>query len=272
MEATTMYKLIFAFVAAVALAGCGSGSTSAGSDSAPTSGTAPIATGTTATQQPPPEWTVPLAQNPYQPKVDPAQFTDKITNRYFPLVPGAVMVYEGTRDGVPLRIELTVTNETKDIMGVRTVVVRDIVSGALDERTSDWYAQDTAGNVWYFGEDTKEYTNGVVSSTAGTWEAGVDGALPGIIMQATPVQGQAYRQEYRPTHAEDVAMIKQLGSSAEVPAGRYSDVLVTNDRDLLDLNKDEDKYFAPGVGMVKLGGLVNSHREDVWLVSILAPK
>jgi len=111
-----------------------------------------------------------------------------------------------------------------------------------------------------------------VSSTAGSWEAGVDGALPGIIMQAKPVQGDAYRQEYRPTVAEDVALIKQTGASAEVPAGRYSDVLVTNDRDLLDLNKDEDKYFAPGVGLVKLGGLVNGHREDVWLVNILAPK
>ena len=156
--------------------------------------------------------------------------------------------------------------------GGRTSVVRDIVTGALEERTSDWYAQDASGNVWYFGEDTKEYTNGVVSSTAGSWEAGVDGALPGIIMQANPVQGDAYRQEYRPTVAEDVALIKQVGASAEVPAGRYSDVLVTNDRDLLDLNKDEDKYFAPGVGLVKLGGLVNGHREDVWLVSILAPK
>jgi hypothetical protein len=273
MEATTMHRLIISLLIAVALAGCGSnGSTPAGSTSAPTGGTAPIDAGTTAPQQSPPDWTVPLMQNPYHPNVDPAQFTDKVTNRYFPLVPGTVMIYEGTRDGVPLRIELTVTNETKDIMGVRTVVVRDIVSGALDERTSDWYAQDTSGNVWYFGEDTKEYINGVVSSTAGTWEAGVDGALPGIIMQARPVQGQAYRQEYRPTHAEDVAMIKQLGASAEVPAGKYSDVLVTNDRDLLDLNKDEDKYFAPGVGMVKLGGFVNGHHEEVWLVSILAPK
>jgi hypothetical protein len=268
MEVTAMRTLIIAFMAAVALTGCGSN----GSTSAPAGQTASINTGSPTTTLPPPDWTVPLKQTPYAPKVDPTQFTDKITNRYFPLVPGTVMIYEGKRDGQPLRIELTVTNETKDIMGVRTVVVRDIVSGALDERTSDWYAQDTSGNVWYFGEDTKEYTNGVVSSTAGTWMAGVDGALPGIIMQARPVQGQAYRQEYRPTHAEDVAMIKQLGASAEVPAAKYSDVLVTNDRDLLDLNKDEDKYFAPGVGMVKLGGFVNGHREDVWLVSVLAPK
>lgn len=263
-----MRRLIIAFVAAVALAGCGSN----GSTAAPTGAAGPIST-TSATPKPsPPDWTVPLMQNRYAPKVDPAQFTDKITSKYFPLVPGTVMVYEGKRDGEPLRIELTVTNETKDIFGVKTIVVRDIVTGALEERTSDWYAQDTAGNVWYFGEDTKEYTNGVVSSTAGSWEAGVDGALPGIIMQASPAQGEAYRQEYRPTVAEDVALIKQLGASAEVPAGRYSDVLVTNDRDLLDLNKDEDKYFAPGVGLVKLGGLVNGHREDVWLVSILAPK
>lgn len=264
-----MHKpIIFAFVTAVALAGCGSTS----STSAPTGETGPIGNSSPAAAPSPPDWTVSLIQNRYAPKVDPAQFTDKITNTYFPLVPGTVMVYEGKRDGVPLRIELTVTNETKDIFGVKAVVVRDIVTGALEERTSDWYAQDAAGNVWYFGEDTKEYTNGVVSSTAGSWEAGVDGALPGIIMQADPVQGAAYRQEYRPTVAEDVALIKQLGASAEVPAGRYSDVLVTNDRDLLDLNKDEDKYFAPGVGLVKLGGLVNGHREDVWLISILAPK
>jgi len=263
-----MHKLIIAFMAAVALAGCASN----GSTSAPPGTTKPVDTGSPTPDRAPPAWTVPLSQDPYRPNVDPAQFTDKIANRYFPLVPGNVMVYEGTRDGVPLRIELTVTNETKVIMGVRTMVVRDIVTGALDERTSDWYAQDTAGNVWYFGEDTKEYKNGVVSSTAGSWEAGVDGALPGIIMQAGPTQGYAYRQEYRPTAAEDVAVIKQLGASAEVPAGSYADVLVTNDRDLLDLNKDEDKYFANGVGLVKLGGFVNGHREDVRLVSILAPK
>jgi hypothetical protein len=182
------------------------------------------------------------------------------------------MVYEGTRDGVPLRIELTVTSDTKVIMGVRCIVVRDIVTGALEERTSDWYAQDASGNVWYFGEDTKEYKNGLVTSTAGSWEAGVDGALPGIIMLAHPAQGDAYRQEYRPTVAEDVAMVKQLNATANVPAGNYSNVLVTNDRDLLDLTKDEDKYFAPGVGTVKLTGLVNGHREEVWLTSVLTAK
>jgi hypothetical protein len=262
MEVIVMRKLMMVLVTATVLAACGSSGGSTGP-------AGPPITVSPTPEPPPPAWTVPLMNQAYHPSVDPSQFTDQITNPYFPLTPGTVMVYEGTRDGVPLRIELTVTNDTKVIMGVKCVVVRDIVTGALEERTSDWYAQDASGNVWYFGEDTKEYTNGVVSSTAGSWEAGVDGALPGIIMQANPVQGDAYRQEYRPTVAEDVAMVKQLNARAQVPAGNYTNVLVTNDRDLLDLNKDEDKYFAPGVGMVKLTGLVNGHREEVWLTSIL---
>jgi len=134
MEVTAMRRLIIAFVAVVALAGCGSN----GSTSAPTGQTGST-TGSPTAAPPPPDWAVPLMQNRYAPMVDPAQFTDKITNKYFPLVPGTVMVYEGKRDGVPLRIELTVTNETKDIFGVRTIVVRDVVTGALEERTSDWY-------------------------------------------------------------------------------------------------------------------------------------
>lgn len=261
-----MRRLLIAFVTATMLAACGSGDGSPGA----TGGTTPIDSGTATVPTPsPPAWTVPLMQNAYSPTIDPADFTATITNPYLPFTPGTTTIYEGARDGQPLRIEVTVTNETKVIMGVRCIVVRDIVTGALEERTTDWYAQDSSGNVWYFGEDTKEYTNGVVSSTAGSWEAGVDGALPGIIMLANPAQGDAYRQEYRPTVAEDVAMVKQLGATADVPAGSYSDVLVTNDRDLLDLNKDEDKFYAPGVGMVKLTGIVNGHVEDVWLVSIL---
>ena len=263
-----MRKLAIAFMTAITLAACSSG----GTTTAVTGGTAPIGTGSPTQASPPPPWTVPLMHQTYNPKVEPTQFTDKITNPYFPLTPGTVMVYQGTRDGVPLRIELTVTSDTKVILGVRCIVVRDIVTGALEERTSDWYAQDASGNVWYFGEDTKEYVNGVVTSTAGSWEAGVDGALPGIIMKANQVQGDAYRQEYRPTVAEDVAMIKQVNTTAQIPGKNYSNVLVTNDRDLLDLTKDEDKYFAPGVGLVKLTGLVNGHREEVWLTSILTPR
>jgi hypothetical protein len=258
-------KVVSAVLAALVLAACGSSGAATGASQ----GTAPIVTTSPTPSIQPPGWTVPLSNQSYNPTVEPSRFTDKVTNPYFPLTPGTVAIFEGTRDGVPLHIETTVTTDTKVVLGVRCVVIRDIVTGALEERTSDWYAQDTQGNVWYFGEDTKEYTNGVVTSTAGSWEAGVDGALPGIIMEANPAQGDAYRQEYRPTVAEDVAMVERLGERAHVPSGDYSNVVVTNDRDLLDTTKDEHKYFAPGVGMVKLDGLVNGHHEKVWLTSIL---
>ena len=262
-----MRRSILGFLLMTVLAACSSNGTTSTPGAMPSSDVgSPTPSGS------PPGWTLPLTTSAYHPDVQPAQFTDRVTNPYFPLTPGTVTIFDGTRDGKPLHIEVTVTHDTKVIMGVRCVVIRDIVTGALEERTSDWYAQDASGNVWYFGEDTKEYTNGVVSSTAGTWEAGVDGAQPGIIMLANPKSGDAYRQEYRPTVAEDVAMVKSVGAKVSIPAGHYAKVLVTNDRDLLDLSKNEYKYFAPGVGTIKITGLVNGNHEEVWLTSVLTGK
>ena len=172
---------------------------------------------------------------------------------------------------LPRRAEVTVTNETKTILGVDCIVVRDVVTSnnAIVEKTTDWYAQDTSGNVWYFGEDTAEYENGAVTNTAGTWLAGVDGALPGIIMQASPAVGNAYRQEYRPGVAEDFAKVLQLDASTELPVGRYTNVLVTEDTDLLDASKLEHKFYAPGVGYLGSTGTVNGHQEEIKLSSIL---
>jgi hypothetical protein len=172
---------------------------------------------------------------------------------------------------VPRRTELTITKETKTIMGVSCVVVRDVVTSnnALVEKTIDWYAQDTSGNVWYFGEDTAEYVNGAVTSTAGTWTAGVDGAFPGIVMEASPKVGDSYRQEYRPGVAEDFARIIQIDASTTVPAGSYTNTVVTQDTDLLDATKLEHKWYAPGVGYIGGNGTVNGHMEDIKLISIL---
>lgn len=208
---------------------------------------------------------------PYAPEIDPANFSDKITNPYFPLEPGTVFIYEGKRDDTPRHTEMTVTKETKDIMGVRCIVVRDILTTntELVEKTTDWYAQDTDGNVWYFGEDTAEYKNGKVTSTAGTWMAGVDGALPGIIMKASPKVGDGYRQEYRPGIAEDYAKVLQLNATAQVPAGTYDGVVITEDTDLLDTTKLEHKSFAPGIGFVATEGMVNGHHEVSQLIKIL---
>jgi hypothetical protein len=218
-----------------------------------------------------PVLTAAMALPPYKPVIDPANFTDNITNPYFPLKPGTTFIYEGKRDDTPRRTEMTVTKETKLIMGVRCVVVRDILTTntELVEKTTDWYAQDTDGNVWYFGEDTAEYENGKVTSTAGTWMAGVDGALPGIIMKAAPKVGDGYRQEYRPGVAEDYAKVLKLDATAQVPAGNYDGVVVTEDSDLLDTTKLEQKFYARGVGFVASDGMVNGHHEVNKLTKVL---
>jgi hypothetical protein len=217
--------------------------------------------------------TADTALPPYAPKIEPANFSDKVTNPYFPLKPGTVFIYEGKRDDTPRRTEMTVTKETKLIMGVHCIVVRDILTTNMElvEKTTDWYAQDTEGNVWYFGEDTAEYKNGKVTSTTGTWMAGVDGALPGIIMMASPKVGEGYRQEYRPGVAEDYAKVLQLNATAQVPAGNYDGVVITEDSDLLDTAKLERKSFAPGVGFVGSDGMVNGHHEVTKLTKILKP-
>jgi hypothetical protein len=145
-----------------------------------------------------------------------------------------------------------VTFDTKNVMGVECVVVDDRVTedGELTEHTYDWYAQDKKGIVWYFGEDSNEYENGRVKSTGGSWEAGKDGAKPGIIMPADPKIGKAYRQEYYKREAEDMARALKLDGSAKVPYGSFDNVLVTDEWTPLEPNISEHKYYAPGVGNV----------------------
>ena len=145
-----------------------------------------------------------------------------------------------------------VTSRTKEILGITSIVVRDTVTvaGEIHEDTFDWYAQDVDGNVWYMGEDTKEYENGKVSTTEGSWEAGVDGALPGIIMPADPTVGLAYTQEHYAGEAEDKGRILALGESVTVPYGSFDEVLVTEDRTPLEPKVLEHKYYAPGIGVV----------------------
>ena len=135
-------------------------------------------------------------QQAYAPLINPSEFATTIDNKYFPLKPGTTFVYKGNSGGDPERDVMSVTHSTKRIMGVKCMVVKDRVfaQGKLGEKTFDWYAQDNKGNVWYFGENSKEYKNGHVVSTGGSWEAGKAGAKPGIIMQAYPKVGQTYRQ------------------------------------------------------------------------------
>jgi hypothetical protein len=188
----------------------------------------------------------------YSSKIDPTSFTDRITNPYFPLKRGTY-IYNGTKDGAPLHIEVKVTAQRKSVMGVSMVEIHDsaFVNGKIDEDTRDWYAQDAQGSVWYFGEDTKELNpNGAVLNTKGTWLAGVDGAQPGIVMPAHPTAGAIYQQEHAKGVAEDMIKILRTDASATTPAGSYRDVVETEDTNPLEPNKLEHKSFAPGVGFV----------------------
>jgi hypothetical protein len=160
--------------------------------------------------------------------------------------PGTTFVYQGGTQ----RDQMAVTHSTKKVMGVECVVVDDRAweDGKLVEKTYDWFAQDDKGNVWYFGEDTKEYENGKVVSTKGSWEAGVDGAKPGIMMQAEPKVGQTYRQEYYPGEAMDMARVLGLNASLKVPYGSFDRVLETKEWTPLEPVLFEKKYYARGVG------------------------
>ncbi len=243
-------------------AACGSSGAKLGSPTTTTSPPAP----TPATAAP---TTNPLAVGAnYHPKIDPGKFTDHVTNPYFPLVPGKTLHYRGVRDGKPTEHAFTVTRQTRVVMGVRCAVISDVVTQnqSLVEKTTDWYAQDAAGNVWYFGEDTAEYQNGVVTSTAGTWEAGVDKAQPGIVMPATPKVGATYRQEYRPGVALDQAKILRVDARVHAPAGTFTRTVVTLDKNPLDPSKIERKWYARGVGFVQAILHGGGHSETTRLV------
>jgi len=185
---------------------------------------------------------------------DCGDFTTRIDNPYWPMSPGSRWVYRETdSQGNEQKVVVTVTNRTKTVAaGITGRVVRDVVTedGEPVEITDDWYAQDECGNVWYLGEDTTEYENGKQVSKAGSWEAGVDGAQAGIIMQAKPRVGLEYRQEYYAGEAEDAARILSLEEQAEVPAGHFTNVLLTKDFTPLEPRVLEYKLYAKGVGPV----------------------
>jgi hypothetical protein len=161
-------------------------------------------------------------------------------------------VYQGTSDGEDERIEVVVTGETREVMGIDAAVVRDTVSveGEVVEDTYDWFAQDADGNVWYLGEESKEYEDGEVTSTAGSWEAGVDGALPGIVMPADPAVGQAYRQEFYEGEAEDLAEVLHVDGSETVAGEPYDGLVVTEEWNPLEPDVVEEKSYSRGIGLV----------------------
>jgi hypothetical protein len=203
------------------------------------------------------------------PSVRPGDFVADVTNPYMPLVPGTVFRYQGHVDKAPSAITVTVTRERKSIEGVSALVIDDVVSvrGKDVERTTDYYAQDTKGNVWYFGEDSFDLEKGKWVRSDGSWLAGVDGAKPGIIMEARPKVGDVYQQEFYAGHAEDMAEVLSTDSSVSVPYGSFERALVTREWTPLEPGVTEHKYYAAGVGNVKTV-MVEGGDEEYELVSV----
>jgi membrane-associated phospholipid phosphatase len=199
-------------------------------------------------------------------ELDADDFVAEIDNPYWPMAPGSKWTYRETdRDGGKQRIEVTVTDRGKQILGIDATVVHDVVTedGELVEDTYDWYAQDQWGNVWYLGEDTKEFEGGKVVSTDGSWEAGVDGAQAGVIMPGEPEAGMDYRQEYYAGEAEDNGEILSLDETADVPFGSFDNVLKTKDTSALEPTVLEHKYYARGIGPVLAVGVSGGSREEL---------
>ncbi|MHA7276333.1 hypothetical protein ACX80O_07365 [Arthrobacter sp. Hz1] len=207
--------------------------------------------------------------------LDPSTFTTDIDNPYWPMKPGTQWSYRevgGTGD--TLSVTVIVTSETKKIAnGVTARVVRDTVrrGDVIVEDTIDWYAQDAAGAIWYLGEDTADFENGKLASRAGSFEAGVNGALPGIAVPAKPAVGMAYRQEYLAGEAEDNGEVLSVKAMAETPAGHFDDVLMTWDTITIEPDVGQVKFYATGVGPVlALGAAGGSGREELVAIDTVA--
>jgi hypothetical protein len=223
----------------------------------------PTATATSAT--PEPSNPLPTGSQPVQ--LDPAEFTAEIDHPYWPMKPGTRWTYREAEDGEVKEVVVVVTTQTKKIAnGVTARVVRDTVrvDGSIIEDTFDWYAQDAKGNLWYLGEDTAEFEDGKITSRDGSFEAGRDGALPGIMLPADPAPGMRYRQEYYKGEAEDNGEVLSTAEMAEVPAGLYRGALLTKDTITIEPDVQEYKLYAKGVGPVLVLGVSGgSGREEL---------
>lgn len=217
----------------------------------------------------------------YTVNLTPADFVDVVDNPYFPLPPGAKWQFEIREGGAAKQTDtLEVLREKRDVNGVQATVVRDTVSviargtvssgNQIVEDTFDWFVQDKYGNVWYVGEEVDNYVAGILVNHSGSWEWGVDGALPGIIIWADPSAhvGEKYRQEYYPGKAEDMGQVLNVGESLTVPFGSFDSVVKTLDFSNIEAGQ-EQKFYAPGIGLLKEQDV--NGKEEVVLVNFTQP-
>lgn len=197
----------------------------------------------------------------YDPKIAPANFVVGVDNPFFTLTPGTTRTYKAGDE----TIEFTVLAETKTILGVSCITVHDQakVNGKIVEDTTDWFAQDKDGAVWYFGEDTKKTNPDGSVSREGSWLAGVDGAKPGVQMPGAPKVGPKFRQEYFGCHAEDYGEITDVNASATVGGTSYTGCVKTHDTSAIDPQLNEDKYYCKGKGLVLIVNQPSGDREEL---------
>jgi hypothetical protein len=208
----------------------------------------------------------------YHPTIHPADFSAQVTNAYFPLEPGVTFVYAGTKDAKSAVDVFAVSKETKLIDGVKTRVVNDrlYLNGVLEERTTDYYSQDRCGNVWYFGEDTAVLDErGNVVDTGGSFRAGVDGAQPGVYIQAHPQVERTFRQEWSPGNAEDQFKVLSKKATITVPFGTFRHALRTQETTALEPEVVDNKYYVKGLGQVAELA-VKGPVEKLFLVDVLS--
>ncbi|MDZ4680394.1 MAG: hypothetical protein SH848_12290 [Saprospiraceae bacterium] len=202
----------------------------------------------------------------YQPDMSPARFANStnMTNPYLPMEPGKKYIFEAISDEGTERVEVQRLNTTKNILGITCVIVNDKawLNGVLIEDTDDWYAQDNEGNVWYLGEEVDNYNaDGSFKDHGGSWEAGVDGAKAGIVMLANPQPGMSYRQEYYFNEAEDEGEVEAIGQTVVTAFGTFNNCIKTRDWTELDPVAVENKFYAPGKGLIKAIHLEDGEEE-----------
>jgi hypothetical protein len=205
----------------------------------------------------------------YEPVLNPKNFVKVINNPYFPLPVGRTLIYRGVKDGKTQIDRVHVTAQTRVIEGIRATAVSDVSThkGMLLEKTTDWYAQDKRGNVWYLGEKTAAYLPGGKIDRSGSWLSGMHDAEPGIVMLAHPQVPDAYRQEYLKGSAEDTAWIVVRGGSVKTPLGTVRHILTSLEFSRLEPGVIDRKIYAPGFGIV-VEQAVRGPAEVARLVSV----
>jgi hypothetical protein len=203
------------------------------------------------------------------PDFNSAVFTNStaITNQYYGPGANQVYVYEGGEVGLDPEEEIIIERrqQTREVNGITCIIHNDIVylEGIVIEDTDDWLAQDDAGNLWYMGEFVENYhDDGSFADNEGSWEAGVDDALPGYWMAANPQPGESYMQEYLQGEAEDYAEVVGF-ESVTIVLGTYDNCLVTRDINPFEPDVYELKYYAPGIGFIKEEKFDDGELEEV---------